>query len=291
MASRTVFAVGDEKQSIYSFQGAAPERFLAEAGAYRSLVEGAGGLFRAVPLEDSWRSAPEVLSFVDAVFADPAAAQGLQPRRDNTVPIRHLPRRPDGGGVDLWPLEVSEPFEAPDPWLPVDADPLQSAGKKLARNIAREIKRMVTEGEAVVDKQSRKPRPAAYGDILILVRRRNALFHEIIRALKREGVAVGGADRLKLSDHIVFQDLVALGQFARFPQDDLTLAALLRSPLCEVSEPSLFDLAYDRKGRLWGELVRRRRTNSPHGGRLWTFWAGRWATPTPARRSTSTVGC
>jgi ATP-dependent helicase/nuclease subunit A len=254
---RTVFAVGDEKQSIYSFQGAAPERFLAEEGAYRSLVEGAGGAFRPVPLEESWRSTPEVLGFVDAVFADPAAAAGLRPGDPTIEPIRHLPRRGPGGAVDLWPLEQGEPFEEPDPWLPVDADPPLSAGKKLAGRIAREIRRMVAEDEAVIDKQSRKPRPATYGDFLILVRRRSGLFHEIIRALKREGVAVGGADRLKLSEHIAFQDLVALGRFARFPDDDLTLAALLRSPFCDVDEDQLFDLAYGRDGRLWAELTRR----------------------------------
>ena len=93
--------------------------------------------------------------------------------------------------------------------------------------------------------------------MLILVRRRNALFHEIIRALKRAGVPVGGADRLALSEHIAFQDLMALGRFARFPDDDLTLAALLRSPFCDVDEDGLFDLAYGREGSLWAALDRR----------------------------------
>ena len=254
---RTVFVVGDQKQSIYSFQGAAPERFLAEEGAYRSLVEGAGGVFRPVPLEDSWRTTPEVLGFVDAVFADPAAAAGLRPGDPSTDPIRHLPKRKDQGAVDLWPLEQGDAVEETDPWLPVDAEPAQSASKKLAARIAREVRRMVAEGEAVLDKATRQPRPATYGDFLILVRRRSGLFHEIIRALKREGVAVGGADRLKLSEHIAFQDLVALGRFARFPDDDLTLAALLRSPFCDVDEDGLFDLAYGRKGRLWAELAKR----------------------------------
>ena len=256
-SSRTLFAVGDEKQSIYSFQGAAPERFIAEAGAYRSLIEGFGGIFRPVPLEISWRSAPEVLTFVDAVFADPAVAQGLRPGQGAAESIRHLPQRPPGGTVDLWPLEEGEPFEESDPWLPVDADPPESAGKRLGRRIAREVKRMVSGGEGVIDKQSRELRALGYGDVLILVRRRNALFHEIIRALKREGVAVGGADRLRLSEHIAFQDLVALGRFARFPDDDLTLAALLRSPFVDIDEEGLFDLAHARKGALWAELGRR----------------------------------
>jgi len=256
-ALRTVFAVGDEKQSIYSFQGAAPEQFLAEEGYFRARVEGAGETFLRVPLEQSWRSAPEVLSFVDGVFADPVAAAGLRPGAPSDDPVHHLAVREPGGGVDLWPLEVSDEAVDSDPWLPVDHQQSQSASKKLARNIAREIKRMVVAREGVFIKDGRGLRPMAYGDVLILVRRRNTLFHEIIRALKREGVPVGGADRLKLSEHIAFQDLLAIGRLARFPGDDLTLAALLRSPFCDVGEDGLFDLAYNRPGRLWPELQRR----------------------------------
>jgi ATP-dependent helicase/nuclease subunit A len=152
-------------------------------------------------------------------------------------------------------LEESEPEEDTDPWAPVDIEPKESGGKKLARRIAKSIKAMIEAKTAVFDKADRVLRPTAAGDFLILVRRRNALFHEIIRALKREGVASGGADRLKLSEHIVFQDLVALGRLARFPDDDLTLAALLRSPFCDVSEESLFDLAHDRgRASLWARL-------------------------------------
>ena len=254
---RTIFAVGDEKQSIYSFQGAAPERFLAEEGAFRSLVEGADADFRRVPLEISWRSTSEILGFVDAVFADPAAAEGLHPGGGADRPVHHQPQRPGGGLVDLWPLEVSDEAEETDPWLPVDHQAAQSASKKLARKIAREIRRMVESREGVFVKGSGAIRPMIYGDVLILVRRRNTLFHEIIRALKRELVPVGGADRLTLSEHIAFQDLLGLGRLARFPADDLTLAALLRSPFCDIDEDSLFDLAHGRKGRLWGELQRR----------------------------------
>ena len=261
-AQRTVFAVGDEKQSIYSFQGAKPEQFGSEAGRFQALVEGAGQPFRRLPLLESWRSTPDVLAFVDAVFAEPEVRAGLRPVAAGADadggPIIHVARRlGDPGGVDLWPLEESEPDPETDVWAPVDQEPAESANKKLARRIARAIKASVEGREAVFDKQSGAWRPAAYGDFLILVRRRRVLFHEIIRALKREGVAVGGADRLKLSDHVVFQDLVALGRFALFPSDDLTLAALLRSPFCDVDEQSLYDLAYDRPGALWSTLGRR----------------------------------
>src|SRR4029077_3446795 len=109
----------------------------------------------------------------------------------------------------------------------------------------------------VMDKRSRRLRPMGCGDVLILVRRRNALFHEIIRALKKQGVPVGGADRLLLSEHVAFQDLLALGRFARFAGDDLTVAALLRSPFCDIDEDALYDLAHGRRGSLWSTLQAR----------------------------------
>ena len=257
---RTMFAVGDEKQSIFSFQGARPERLAVETLRFANIATQAGMRFEEVKLHESWRSAPEVLAFVDAVFHDPQARAGLHPAAGGSVesvPPRHIARRAPGGCVELWPLEVSIPGEEPDVWAPVDAEPPTSAVKLLARRIARSISAMVASGDAVRDRDSGELRPCAFGDVLILVRRRAALFHEVIRALKKEGVAVAGADRLKLSEHGVFQDLVALGRFARFPTDDLTLAGLLRSPFCEIDEASLFELAHGRPGRLWTALRRR----------------------------------
>ncbi|HEY1426839.1 MAG TPA: double-strand break repair helicase AddA [Caulobacteraceae bacterium] len=254
---RTMFAVGDEKQSIFSFQGAAPERLAAEAQSFGALVSGSGRRFLQVPLRESWRSAPEVLSFVDAVFEAPEAAAGLKPAGSAAFPLQHVATRGPGGSVELWPLEETDETEETDPWAPVDAEPKESANKKLARRIAGALKQMVARGESVVDKRSGERRPMGYGDVLILVRRRNALFHEIIRALKKAAVPVGGADRLLLSEHIAFQDLLALGRFARFAGDDLTVAALLRSPFCDVSETELYELAHARGRPLWTVLQAR----------------------------------
>jgi len=251
---RTVFAVGDEKQSIFSFQGAAPERFAAEAQAFRAMIAASGQTFYPVLLEESWRSAPEILDFVDAAFDPSEYLAGLKPAGATPFPIVHKATRTDHGTVELWPLEVTEPQDEPDPWAPVDADTPESGNKKLARRIAAAVERMVNSGEAVLDRRTRQPRPMGPGDVLILVRRRGALFHEIIRALKLAGVAVGGADRLMLSEHAAFQDLLALGRFARFEDDDLTLAALLRSPFCDVTEHDLYDLAQPRTGHLWAAL-------------------------------------
>jgi len=254
---RTIFAVGDEKQSIFSFQGAAPERLAVETQAFRRLAQDASAPFQEVKLLESWRSTPEILKAVDAVFAGGPTLAGVRPVRGDSVqrfPLTHIPRRRDHGRVDLWPLEQAQPGEAPDPWAPLDAEPSTSASKLLARRIADEITHMLARGDGVADRGTGQPRPCLPGDILILVRRRGTLFHEIIRALKRAGVPVGGPDRLELSTHGVFQDLMALARFALFPADDLALAGLLRGPFCDVDEAGLFNLAHGRVGSLWDTL-------------------------------------
>ncbi|WP_174301808.1 double-strand break repair helicase AddA [Caulobacter sp. S45] len=262
---RTVFIVGDEKQSIYSFQGAQPERLAQEADRYEGLAAGVEHRFSRVPLLESWRSTPQVLGFVDAVFAPHGAA--LQPRAgaDAAVElVRHIARRTgDHGTIDLWEVEREEPLEDRRAWdAPLDAEGRTGAYRRLAERIAGEIARLVGRGEQVHDKALNGHRPAEYGDVLILVRKRKALFAELLRACKHAGVPVAGADRLRLSEHPVFEDLLALTRVALFPHDDLTLAAVLRSPLCDVDEDSLYVLARGpggsgRPGKLWTELSRR----------------------------------
>ena len=262
--ARTVFAVGDEKQSIYSFQGARPERLREERRDYLALVENADLAFAGPDLNTSFRSTEEVLAFVDLTFASPERTRALVGETGERLP--HLAARAgQHGSVELWSL-----FEDPDKvereaFDPVDKEDARSARKQLAQALARDIRRQVETGVAIHDPRRREAmRPVRWGDFLILVRRRDATFEEIIRALKAEGVPVAGADRLKLNAHIVFDDLTALARFALFPEDDLSLAEVLRGPLCDVADfgpdDALFPLAdkVARGGRdLWSELRRR----------------------------------
>ncbi|MBW8815275.1 MAG: double-strand break repair helicase AddA [Caulobacterales bacterium] len=265
---RNLFVVGDEKQSIYSFQGARPELLLKKFEFHRDRATGAGFRFERVDLVTSWRSTPQVLSFVDAVFAPAELAQAIQPRVD-TEKVEHRAasvRADHPGCVDVWPLEVEKKADEREAWdTPLDAESETGANRRLAQKIAREIGDLIDRGEAVYDKDLVGPhgkkgtwRAAHAGDVLILVRRRRALFEEILRALKQAKIPVAGADRLALSAHIAFDDLLALARFVLFPDDELTLAALLKSPICGVTDDGLYELAHgrDREG-LWPRLVRR----------------------------------
>ena len=246
---RTLFVVGDDKQSIYSFQGADPARLHLETDRYIAQIEAAERQGRKVPLISSWRSAVEVLEYVDAVFS-----AGVPPGVDA---LSHIPMRDtDRGCVDLWPLEREVRGEERDAWTaPLDLEAEGSANRRLAHNIACEIDALVARGDRVSDRDGW--RPARFGDVLILVRKRGALFEEILRALKHAKIPVAGADRLALSEHIVFDDLLALARFVLFPADDLTLAALLRSPFCDVEDESLYRLAKGRETTLWRALQAR----------------------------------
>jgi ATP-dependent helicase/nuclease subunit A len=261
---RHMFVVGDEKQSIYSFQGAQPEQLIREFEFHRDRALGAGVQFERVDLLTSWRSTPQVLSFVDAVFAPPELAGAIQPRLE-PEPVTHLATREGHAGcVDLWDPEVEAKGDERLAWdAPLDAEAETSANRRLAKKIALEIAALIARGDAVFDKdlaadgQKGAWRAANAGDVLILVRRRRALFEEILRALKQEGIPVAGADRLALSEHIVFDDLLAAARFALFPGDDLTLAALLKSPFCGLDDDGLYDLAHGRSGGLWASLQAR----------------------------------
>jgi ATP-dependent helicase/nuclease subunit A len=250
---RSLFVVGDEKQSIYSFQGADPARLVSETERYVSEIRASGRRAEPVPLQASWRSTGEVLGFVDAVFTG-----GVPPLPE---PSSHpAMREGERGCVDLWPLVQDPQAQERSAWTtPLDVEPESSANKQLARAVACEIMAAVERGDAVFDRAAPGGRrPARYGDVLILVRKRGPLFEEILRALKQAGAPVAGADRLALSQHIIFDDLLALARFALFPDDELTLAALLRSPFCDLDDEGLYRLAHGRKGAsLWATLRRR----------------------------------
>ncbi|WP_293676864.1 double-strand break repair helicase AddA [uncultured Phenylobacterium sp.] len=253
---RAMFVVGDRKQSIYSFQGARPELLLEKYDAHHKRATGAGFAFRHIDLLQSWRSTPQVLTFVDTVFAPPHLGEAIQPGAS----VRHevaAPRLDHLGCVDVWDLEVEPRKTERDAWdLPLDVEPDDSANRRLARRIATEIRALIDRGDGVYD--DGVLRPADEGDVLILVRRRGVLFEEILRALKRANLRVAGADRLSLTSHIIFDDLLALARFAIFPGDELTLAALLKSPFCDLDDEGLYRLAHGREDEnLWARLRRR----------------------------------
>jgi ATP-dependent helicase/nuclease subunit A len=256
-APRTFFAVGDEKQSIFSFQGAAPHMFGQMRRKFEKRFIAGAQSFAHVRLVQSFRSAPGVLAAIDKVFEASEHQNGLVAPNDVWMPHEALKLQLPGL-VEIWPTVAAEARDDPRDWrLPLDILDAKDPASLVADRIAQKIARLTADGsgEYVHDDKVGGLRPVRAGDIMILVRRRDAFFEAMIRALKRCKVPVAGADRLELGEHIAVMDLIAAGRAALLPQDDLTLACVLKSPLIGLDDDDLLAIAPHRDGSLFDALA------------------------------------
>ncbi len=238
---RTVFAVGDEKQSIFSFQGAAPKAFDEMRRLFASQFDTPEQGWRYLRFHHSFRSGENVLGSVDRVFRESDVFLSVTTDASGIPPHVTLPGAAPGL-VELWPLIAPAEKREIEGWdAPFDTLSEDSPRVQLARKIAGYLKRSMARGLKA-------------GDVLVLVRQRGPLFEAIIRVLKNAGVPVAGADRLVLTEHIAVMDLMALADGMLLPDDDLALASVLKSPLFGLSEAQLFTLAWDRKTSLRNSL-------------------------------------
>ncbi|MBR0824763.1 double-strand break repair helicase AddA [Bradyrhizobium manausense] len=246
--NRTVFAVGDEKQSIFSFQGAAPHEFDQRRRELHRKFTAAGLKFDPVAFTYSFRSGATILHSVDHVFREPQIYGSIH-SIDIGHPLHHALADAGPSLIELWDLAVADDKQDIEGWrAPFDGVSVTSPEVKLSRRIQAEIKRLVESGTLTGHEGER--RPLRYGDMLILVRRRGNAFDAVIQALKHAGIPVAGADRLKLTEHIAIIDLMNLADALLLPQDDLALAVALKSPLFGLDDDDLFAIGWGRKGSL-----------------------------------------
>lgn len=251
--TRTLFVVGDEKQSIFSFQRASPEKFQSMRDYFADKVASAQKKFDPVQFNISFRSAPAILDFVDTVFAN-----GLS---DNIVTHESFRRR-QAGLVELWPLFEPSDTQERDPWSPpTEIINSTSGASQMADQIGDTIHTWI-DSKTPLESYNR---PITPQDILILVRSRTAFLDQLVRALKTRNIPVSGVDRMVLSEQLVVQDIMAVINFALLPDDDLNLAGLLKSPFIGWSEDQLFDAAYNRDSSLWQAV----KNSDDHGTINW----------------------
>ena len=260
---RSLFAVGDEKQSIFRFQGADWQIYDQWRQRFGARVSDARMTWREVPLQLSFRSTPEVLRAVDFVFG---AGEGRAKVGKSGKDIVHQAHRAEEKGlVELWEAEMpdGDKPETPEYWTPpafAQSGSVSTPQARLAKRIALTIRGLLDEGSVRA------------GEVLILVQRRNVFVEEMIRALKLVGVPVAGTDRMRLAEHLAVMDLLALARFCLLADDDLSLAELLKSPLVGLDDDALFDIAHERGGgSLWRALRQRGKEDEKIGeivGRL-----------------------
>lgn len=254
---RTLFMVGDFKQAIYGFQGTDPERFNEARQHFKERAESLRGgddlfsylesarEFRDLSIAASFRSAQPVLDIVDAVIGELGHDKLALPEQPQPHRAYHGDRP---GQVELWP-----PFAIPE--FDDDSDQgeerwIELRDRHYADDLASRIQDMLTEAPVLAS----TGRPLTPGDILVLVRSRGELASLIVARLFGRGVPVAGVDRIHLHEPLAVQDLLAAMKFAVQPNDDLSLACLLVSPLIGWDQDRLRELAYGRQGSLWREV-------------------------------------
>jgi ATP-dependent helicase/nuclease subunit A len=256
---RTIFAVGDEKQSIFSFQGAVPREFDLQARELERKFKEARLQFQRLAFKHSFRSGTAILQSVDHVFRDETIYRSIH--AENAYPLHEALSDAGPSLIDLWALELPDPRQDIEGWrAPFDAVSETSPEVRLARRIQAEIRSLIAAGTMTGSASNR--RALRYGDVLVLVRRRGNAFDTVIQALKHANIPVAGADRLKLTEHIAIIDLMNLADALLLPQDDLALAVALKSPLFGLDDDDLFKLAWQRKGSLRQALAHQVMSNN-----------------------------
>lgn len=250
---RTLFVVGDVKQSIYSFQGASPHDFIQLREWFREKCQAIGQAWYDIDLIASFRSTPEILAIVDKIVNQQEHRVAIQLHDQET---RHLAFRSEHqGSVCLLPAILTDKQTASlESWpIPDKYRRIETPLDQVCQQVGLKIQQLLWE-KGVLPSTGKPIEPK---DILILVKQRGDLAPRLIRYLKKQAVPVAGMDRFLLNNHLAVQDLIALGQFLLLPQDDLSLACVLKGPLIELTEEELMHLAAPRAGSLWQELSQR----------------------------------
>lgn len=246
---RTLFVVGDKKQSIYSVQGANPKIFETIRSQFEQQILASQNSFQNVALNYSFRSTEPILRLVNLILKNNAAKDGVL--SEHEMPDHLLNRENDAGLVEIWPVEEAPKKEAPKPWeAPTHRQENESAMKKMIEKMADKIQSMI--GKEDLPSQNRKIKA---GDILILLQKRTTLMDEIVRILRKRNIPVAGVDKILLSDQLAIQDLIALTEFILQPKNDLNLANLIKSPLLDLQEEDLYKICVNRGTKTVWERV------------------------------------
>ena len=249
---RTIFIVGDFKQSIYGFQGAQPQAFHQLRNYYEKHVP--KKQWRVRTLEHSFRSNQVILNGVDAIVKHLDMDSGQ-------VPPHRSGRDQPQGRVELWrclPKVTKDRHAYHSSWLRQNQSDSTATAMTTAEHIAQRLRQLLDSGERLAC----TGKPIHAGDIMVLFRSRKGIYHQLVKALQKERIPLAGIDRLQLQDDLAVMDLFALLQFVLLPEDDFNLACLLKSPLCGIDEDGLQKLAWKREGSLWHALQTQSKTDA-----------------------------
>ncbi len=247
--TKTLFVVGDKKQSIYRFQGADVKSFKSSYNSFREKLLQQKYQLTKLPLSISFRTTQDILDLVDSVFEK--NHHGVM---ESDEKITHTSARTHTGRIELWPVFEKEKNDADDKNFlrPTTDKKAKITGEMRFSNQIAERINDVLKSKIVLPSTGKIVQPK---DILILLQKRNPLAFTLAKSLKENGIPFEGLDRFTLKDDLAIRDLLACMKFAIFPSDDLNTASLLKSPFFNFSEEEIFTICYDRNDKNIFEII------------------------------------
>ncbi len=210
--NRSLFVVGDTKQSIYGFQNADPKAFAQSRDAIAEQIKNNYRTIHEIALDQSFRSVKPILDTVDYFFGNPEIVQNTGFHNN-----KHKCFRQNDKGF----VEIHDVFKC---------DKTGTEKNKLYVNmLADKIKELIDNG-------------CAPKDIMILVQKRGAFVDLLSNALKKRGIDIAGNDRIKLPEFSAIKDLLHLVRFCDDTTNDYSLCCLLKSPIYRLKERDIFNL-------------------------------------------------
>ena len=232
-AGKTIFIVGDYKQSIYGFQGAEPEYFLEINELYKAKFIS----WQSLELTHSFRSQKEILEAVDRIF--------------NTIRfthnLNHIAVKDGVGKVQVIEHSYQEPERIKEiGWaLPQKEKNVPEKRRHNSEELADFVEHLLSRGHV-------KP-----NDIMVLFRKRGERIGYFIEALKEKNISVSQTDKLEFNENLLVLDLLSVIKFCLLPEDDFNLVCLLKSSFFHFTEEELFKISYERgEENVWGALQR-----------------------------------
>jgi ATP-dependent helicase/nuclease subunit A len=216
--AKSIFIVGDPKQSIYSFQDAKPEYFLNFCDYCKDVSKKTCSKFKSVYLKTCYRCATEILKIANSVFSD---------KIENYK--NHTAFREVTGIVKL-----------------IDLDDKHLADEEFCKRA------IVDSVQNLVKNQNINP-----NDIMILSRSRSNFMNEIINNIRECGIETAEPDKLNMYDSLEILDMVALGEIAINKNNNYAVACALKSPnvfLCPLTDDQIFDLCSQGNNSIFDNL-------------------------------------
>lgn len=241
-SGKTIFVVGDEKQSIFSFQGADVTLFRRMHDYFKFRSEASGQKFFDIVLNKSFRTSGNILSFVDDVFGDTF--------KDNF----HISNRDlDAGVIEIIDLFKSDEEEEVFSWAErANLHEETSADQKVAQYIADLIYNIIQK-KVFVPSRNRNAEPQ---DFFILFKQRDLeMMNQISFLLKNYNIPAAEIDKIIFSNELIVEDFLAIAKFSLFPFDDLMCARVLKTPIVGFLEDDLMIACVNRKDQSLYEYI------------------------------------